>query len=80
MLRSIGLAALLALAPATAFAHSCPTLMEDIDAELETASLSEDEMTTVGELRTEGEELHAAGDHDGSMEALEEAKEILGID
>lgn len=79
MHRTIIVALFMAAAPATAFAHSCPVLMGEIDAALETASLSEAEMTRVEELRAEGEELHEAGDHDGSMNALQEAKEILGI-
>lgn len=79
MLRKLALAALLALSPAAAFAHSCPTLMSEIDAALPGADLSDDDRQKVEELRAEGEELHAAGDHDGSMAALEEAKGILGL-
>jgi hypothetical protein len=30
-------------------------------------------------LRAQGEKLHVAGDHDGSMKALEEAKQLLGL-
>ena len=79
MLRSISLAILLAIVPATAFANSCPTQMAAIDAALPTASLSEADMTKVKELRKQGEDLHAAGDHAGSEAALGEAKKLLGI-
>ena len=79
MLRIFFMAAALTLAPATAFAHSCPALMGKIDAALQTASLSEADMTKVKELRAEGEKLHGEGNHDGSMAALEEAKAMLGL-
>lgn len=79
MHRTIIVALFLAAAPATAFANSCPMLMSEIDAALETASLSEADMTRVEELRAQGEELHQAGDHEGSESALGEAKEILRI-
>ncbi|MEX0956728.1 MAG: hypothetical protein WDZ83_16145 [Rhizobiaceae bacterium] len=79
MLRTIIVAIFLAAAPATAFANSCPLLMGEIDAALETASLSEADKTRVEELRAEGEQLHQAGDHAGSESALGEAKAILGI-
>ena len=79
MLRSCAVAILLVLAPATAFAHSCPSLMADIDEALSTASISDEDRQRVEELRAQGEELHVAGDHDGSMEALEEAKQLLGL-
>lgn len=79
MVRSIALATLLILAPATAFANSCPTQMAAIDAALPTASLSEADMTKVKELRKQGEDMHKAGDHAGSEAALGEAKKMLGI-
>ncbi len=79
MLRILILAALMALAPANALAHNCPALMTEIDAALPAAELSDADKQRVEELRRQGEELHAAGDHDASMAALEEAKGILGI-
>ena len=80
MFRTFALAALLAFAPASAaLAHNCPNLMAEIDAALPTAELSDSDRQRVDELRAQGEELHEAGDHDGSMAALEEAKQILGI-
>ncbi|MBN9135688.1 MAG: hypothetical protein J0I92_06515 [Phyllobacterium sp.] len=79
MLRSISLALFLSIVPATAFANSCPTVMAAIDAALPTATLSKADMTKVMELRAQGEKLHAAGDHTGSMAALNKAKKMLGI-
>jgi hypothetical protein len=79
MLRILLVASALALSPATAFAHNCPALMGEIDAALPNAELSSEDAAKVAELRAQGEELHSAGDHDGSMAALEEAKALLGL-
>lgn len=79
MLRSVALALFLAAIPATAFANSCPTAMAAIDAALPAATLSDADMTKVKELRAKGEELHSAGDHAGSVAALNEAKQMLGM-
>ncbi|MGH6808327.1 MAG: hypothetical protein ACREEJ_16035 [Ensifer adhaerens] len=79
MITRISIALLLALAPATAFANQCPTLMAAIDAALPTASLSEADMAKVKELRQQGEDQHKAGDHAASGASLGEAKKLLGI-
>ncbi|MFC6490265.1 hypothetical protein [Nitratireductor sp. GCM10026969] len=79
MLRSVLIALSLIAFPAAALAHSCPSLMAEIDAALPDASLSEEERARVMELRSQGEQQHQAGDHDASMTSLEEAKGILGI-
>lgn len=79
MIRKMLVAAALTLAPTAAFAHSCPALMQEIDAALPASTISEEDKARVTELRAQGEELHAAGDHDGSMAALEEAKALLGL-
>jgi hypothetical protein len=79
MFRALLVAATLAFASTAAFAGNCPVVMGEIDAALQTASLSEADMTKVKELRAKGEELHAAGDHAGSMAALNEAKGLLGM-
>ena len=79
MLRALLVASALALMPVAALANSCPALMAEIDAALPAATLSDEDRQRVTELRTQGEELHSAGDHDGSMAALEEAKDILGL-
>ncbi|MGT2467863.1 hypothetical protein ACVOMV_27960 (plasmid) [Mesorhizobium atlanticum] len=44
-----------------------------------TATLSKADMTEVKKLRAQGEKLHAAGDHAGSLAALNKAKKMLGI-
>lgn len=73
-------AALLSLAlSGPAFAFQCPADIAKIDAALETADLTEDQKARVMELRDEGEQLHASGDHQQSVDTLAEAKEILGI-
>jgi hypothetical protein len=41
--------------------------------------LSEADMAEVKRLRAEGEELHAAGKHEESEEALAQAQKLLGI-
>jgi hypothetical protein len=53
--------------------------MAEIDEALPTASISDKDRQRVEELRAQGEKLHAAGDHDGSMKALKEAKQLLGL-
>lgn len=79
MLRSLLLALILSVIPATAFANQCPSIMAAIDAALPTATLAEPDMTKVKELRAKGEELHNAGDHAGSTAVLNEAKKMLGL-
>ncbi|WP_343082393.1 hypothetical protein [Ostreiculturibacter nitratireducens] len=81
--RTLAVAAALAFTafafPAAAF--QCPADMADIDAALASgASLSEADLARVRELRAEGEELHAAGNHQASVDALHEAKRILGLE
>ena len=69
-----------ALAFATpALASQCPSVMAEVDAALQTASLDSAQMDEVNALRASGEEKHNAGDHAGSMEDLTKAKEILGV-
>lgn len=78
MLRSIVLA-LMIVAPATAFANQCPKLMQEIDAALQTTTVSDADKTKAQELRAQGEQQHAAGDHAASEASLMEAKKLLGI-
>lgn len=74
------LALAFALAVASpAFAFQCPADMAAIDAALQTAQLSDTDRARVEELRAQGEELHGAGQHQESVDALAEAKQILGI-
>ena len=68
-----------ALASGTAFAGSCPMHMKKIDSAMASSTLSMADMDKVKELRARGEELHKSGDHSGSVAALAEAREMLGI-
>ena len=77
-IRPILAAAFVALAT-PAFAFQCPSIMAEVDAALADANLSAEQREEVEALRAEGEELHAAGNHDASVEKLNEAKAILGI-
>jgi hypothetical protein len=79
MLRTITLVLAMTLTPVAAYANSCPTQMAAIDAALTNAKLSEADLAKVKELRKQGEDLHASGDHAGSEAALGEAKKMLGI-
>jgi hypothetical protein len=63
-----------------ALASNCPNLMAEIDAALETAQLSDEDMARVTELRATGEAEHAAGNHTESEAALTEAKGLLGLE
>jgi hypothetical protein len=72
-------AAGLALASSSAFAHRCPAEMKAIDAALPGAKISEPQMAEVKKLRAEGETLHKAGKHQESTVALDKAKSILGL-
>jgi hypothetical protein len=79
MTRLLATAATLALLAGPALAFQCPADMAAIDAALATASLSEADMAKVKELRAKGEEEHAAGNHQASVDALAEAKTLLGL-
>ena len=81
MIKRIALAAALSLAlAAPAFASQCPQQMAAIDAALANSpQLSEADMAEVKRLRAEGEELHAAGKHAESEEALGQSQKLLGI-
>lgn len=65
-------------APAVAF--QCPVDMAAIDAALETAALTDEQRAQVDDLRARGQTFHEAGEHQASVDALAEAKAILGIE
>ncbi|MFC3286094.1 hypothetical protein [Litchfieldella rifensis] len=75
------LALMLFMSPA--WANMCPSLMGEIDQALAdeaiVAELDESKLEKVRELRQQGEQYHNDGEHDQSVEALNEAKGILGI-
>lgn len=62
-----------------ALAFQCPADMAAIDAALATATLSDEDLARVNELRATGEAEHAAGNHQSSVDALAEAKKLLGL-
>jgi hypothetical protein len=77
------LACAFAVAPA-AWASNCPVLIEQIDVILqskpdldEETIVDEDSNKSVKQLRDEGEQLHKAGKHKESVEALEKALKML---
>jgi hypothetical protein len=73
-------AALLSLALAgPALAFQCPADMAAIDQALQTAQITDEQKAQVMQLREEGERLHSSGQHQQSVDALAQAKEILGI-
>lgn len=78
-LRFLIAAAVLAAWSVPAQAFQCPGDMAKIDAALKTATLSADDLARVEDLRQRGEELHAAGNHQASVDALAEAMKILGL-
>ena len=60
-------------------AFQCPADMAAIDAAIENATLGEEDMARVKELRATGEAEHKAGNHQASVDALAEAKALLGL-
>jgi hypothetical protein len=78
-MKSIVLAAALALAASPALAHNCPNEWKAIDAALPKAKLDQKQMAEVKKLRAEGEKLHKDGKHAESMASLGKAKKMLGI-
>ena len=66
-----------------AFASSCPLLMNEIDEVLDDPTamerLSEEQLIHAKQLRDEGEQYHQQGEHEKSVETLNEAREVLGL-
>ena len=80
-LRTLSIAAILAMLVTPAGAFQCPSDIGKIDAALAAnPSISEEDKAKVVELRNEGEALHNGGNHKDSVETLAEAKKILGIE
>ncbi|MFT5225986.1 MAG: hypothetical protein ACI8XX_001738 [Polaribacter sp.] len=67
------------LTTGVAFAYSCPNDMKAIDKAMVDSTLSVEDMGKVQLLRSKGEALHSSGDHGGSVQALNEAAELLGL-
>ena len=79
MTRKLIIAAAFTLFAAPAFAFQCPGDVAKIDAALPTAQLSDADLAKVKELRNRGAELHAAKQHQQSVDTLAEAMGLLGI-
>lgn len=80
MYRKTIFAAAFTLLAAPAFGYHCPADMAQIDEALAAnPQITAEQLTEVQALRAEGETLHTAGDHDGSVAALAKAKAILGL-
>jgi hypothetical protein len=63
-----------------ALAFHCPVDMAEIDTALAAdPQISAEQLVKVKELRAEGETLHKAGNHQRSVDVLQEAKDILGL-
>jgi hypothetical protein len=79
-IRSIVVAASLALASSAAFAFHCPADMKKIDEAMsKNPKLSPQQLGDVKKFRTEGEALHKAGKHQESVDTLAKAMKILDI-
>ena len=64
----------------SAIAHSCPTHMKAIDEALaKNPPLTAEQLAEVKRLRAEGEKFHSEDLHAESVQALEQAEQILGI-
>ena len=61
-----------------ALAGSCPSLWEQVDQKLQSATLSEADKAYVEDHRKRGEELHGSGHHAESEAALNAALAKLG--
>ena len=79
-IRSILIAAGLALASSTALAFHCPKDMKAIDEAMsKNPKLTAEQMADVKKFRAEGETLHKAGKHQESVDTLAKAMKILNI-
>src|SRR5688572_23689422 len=80
MIKQALVLASLALALGAAHAHNCPNEMKAIDAKLAAnPKMADADVAKAKKLRADGEAAHKAGEHDKSMQALAEAKKLLGI-
>ena len=69
------LATLLFSAPA--LSNQCPTLMKQVDSQMESADLDPSTRAEVEKLRAKGEALHKAGKHAESEKTLRQAIEKI---
>ena len=79
-LKRILIGSALFLVSGFSLAHNCPNDMKAIDDKLATKPvLTVTDATNVAQLRASAAELHKAGRHEQAMEALKQAKKLLGI-
>ncbi|KXS54507.1 MAG: Uncharacterized protein AWU57_1078 [Marinobacter sp. T13-3] len=57
----------------SALAYQCPTLVNQIDQQLQSAQLDSDTKAKIVELRDRGESLHSQGKHSESIKILNQA-------
>ncbi len=80
MKRLLVAAVLTAALAAPALAFHCPKDMAEIDAALaQNPQITAEQLAEVTKLRAQGEALHNSGKHQEAVDALAQAKEILGI-
>lgn len=60
-----------------AFSNQCPTLMKQVDSQLQSAELDATTRAEVEKLRAKGEALHKAGNHKESEKVLNQAIEKI---
>ncbi|RBP28559.1 hypothetical protein DET50_11163 [Marinobacter pelagius] len=61
----------------SALASQCPSLMNQIDQQLQSAQLDSETEANIKALRDQGESLHKQGKHAESVKVLREAMEKL---
>ena len=60
-----------------AMGGQCPSLVGEIDEQLETAQINSEAMARIKKLRDQGESLHSQGKHDESVKVLKQALDDL---
>lgn len=79
-LRTVMVAASLALASGAAFAFHCPADMKKIDEALaKNPQLTAGQLAEIKKQRSDGEVLHKAGKHQESVDTLAKAMKTLSI-
>ena len=80
MKRILIAAVLSLLVSGPAFAGTCPLMVKNIDAALAAMpDLSAEQIAEAKSLRDNGDAQHKSGQHKESVETLQKAKEILGL-
>jgi len=57
----------------SAFAYQCPTLVNQIDQQLQSTQLDSDAKASITELRDRGASLHSQGKHGEAVKVLNQA-------